>query len=396
MKNDNNQKNDVIKIHVGTKSVNESNDFLRKLWGLLDKEYKNAWAFFPFTNTSKRVVEFGSNNIGTFSFDYQVKGHINNLYIKDYKIEKGKLIDIVEKAISSENIEEYYVKLHYTQKDDSFRMARQCRENVLVFSEGPECIVCFRMSAFSKLDFEFWLHQKAIAIQQVLFLYTKNRFSIQKKEYAYSGSFSETELYEYNYEWFDDNEYPKNEANECCLPQDFFKVVNSISSQSFYDDFISAVVNASQMLNNAAGLFLLFISHPELEMERTGIFDMINANIVSSLEAILSAKPIQSEICKKCGQPVYSISKRVHDLVYHYMGNYIADSVKKKTYKNRSKYLHEGKSVTPLYRYKSCYPLIDPRNPREILNAETPIEYNLIDYCMYIVRKYISDYYSEK
>ena len=385
----------VIKIHIGTKSVTDSNTFLRKLWGVLDQQQKNAWEFFPYTNTNKKIVEFGRNNIGAFSFDYIEKGCIDNLYISGYTIDKEKLIGLVKSAISLDKSEEYYVALHFTQIDTDSKIAYQCHNNVMIYSKEQDTIVCFKMRAFSDLDFKFWLYQKTRAIQLVLFLYTKIRFKILKTEYCSNGDFFETELSDYNYEWFDTDECPKNEANECCLPLDFFRIINSISNSSFYDEFISAVVNASHMLSNAYNMYLLCISRSDLEMERTGIFDIVNTVIVSSLEAILSAKPSPSKRCTECGQPVYSISKRVYELVNSYLGSDIADIVKKTTYNNRSKYLHEGKTVTPLYYFGSCFPLINPKNPRSVMFAETPVEYNLIDYCMYIIRKYICDYYKE-
>lgn len=90
--------NDTIIIPIGTNSVNESNDFLRRLWGLLDQEDTNGWCYTPYTSTAQMRVFIGKNNIGFFSFDYKEKGCIDNLYISECKLPQEQLISIVDAA----------------------------------------------------------------------------------------------------------------------------------------------------------------------------------------------------------------------------------------------------------------------------------------------------------
>lgn len=394
-KNSSESTNDTIIIPIGTGSVNESNDFLRRLWGLLDQEATNAWCYTPNTNTAHQRVFIGKNNIGSFSFDYKEKGCINNIYISEYKLPREELIRIVDSAKKPDTGTPYYVECIYQSMHADFKVAKQCFTDVLTRVDENGTVIRIKISAFSDLDLKFWIRQKSAAIQFVLFPFTNRRFTIKAAQYSLRGCFEATEMPSYDYEWYDADECPQNDAGEYYLPQEFFNVISGICSSSFYDDFISAVVNASQMLYNAASLSELSFRGGCAEVERTGLFDMINASIVSSLEAILAAEPQKVERCTCCGQPKYSIVKRIYDLSQLYLGDAMAAQIKKRIYGNRSKYMHEGRTVTPLYRFQSCFPLIDPRSPREMLNAETPLEYNLIDYCAYIIRKFVYDHYNK-
>ena len=385
---------ETIVIHIGTKTITDSNIFLRKLWGLLDKEVKNGWCYTPYTDPLTKTVYIGCNNVGSFMFDYKTKGCIDRLYISDCKLPREKIISIVEIAKTIDSEMDYYVECCFSCADTGIRLANQCFNNVLVKRKGNATVVGIHIKAFSDLDLDFWIRQKSAAIRFVLFSYTRRNMKMESALVSHFDSYDETEMHKYDYEWFDVDECPKNEADEYYLPIEFFRIISQICNDTFYDDFISAVVNASQMLYNAASLSELSYCGECSEIERTGLFDMINANIVSSLEALLSADQTSTDICRCCGQPIYKIVRRIYDLCEKYLGETMAGHIKKRIYANRSKYLHEGRPFTPLYRYISSFPLIDPRNPRELLSVETPLEYNLIDYCAYIIRKFVCDHYN--
>ena len=383
---------DVIVIPVGTQTVTESNSFLRRLWGLLNTVKENAWCYTPYTDTKCHKVYIGSNNVGTFWFDYINKGSIRNLYIDDLKIEKKTIEEIVEKAKMDISEDDFFVEYSFTH-DDCFKMAFQSYNNICIYETDDSTKIVILMRAYSELDVEFWALQKKVAIQHLMFVYTQKHFQSEKVTVARQAHFGQSKRFDYNYEWYDSDECPKNEEGEYCLPETFFEIINSICEEQFYSKFVAAMVYSAQMLHNSYALQRLQFSHREEKIDNTGLFDLLNVGIVSSLEAIVSAEDITIEKCNCCGQDKYAISKRVHDLVSRYLGETMADHVKKWIYNNRSKYLHTGKTITPLYYYGKCYPLIDPESKREMLRAETPFEYNMIDFCTHILRKYIRDHY---
>ncbi len=387
---------DTISIFVGTNSIEESNNFLRRLWGLFDQEVKNAWCFFPFTDTNKNLISIGHNNVCDISFDYKKKGCINNLFISDYSMPREKIISIVEMAKCKDSSTDYYAEFIFSNNDPDLKFSHQCSDGVLVTEREGSTVIGIYIKAYSTLDLEFWLCQKRFAIQFILFSYTHILFKFKKVLYSANGSLIDTGIRNYNYDWCDSDECPQNASGEYLLPKEFFMLISSICNSDFYDRFTSAVVNASQLLFNAAQIRDLSIRGDLMMLGRTGLFDLVNASIVSSLEALLSANHLNVERCATCGQPANSIVNRIHALAKQYLNDALAERIKKTVYNNRSKFLHEGKTLTPLYYTGSCFPLIDPTNPREILKAETPLEFNLIDYCTYIVRRFVYDYYNNQ
>lgn len=381
-----------LRVFIGSKSIDESNTFFRKLWGLLDQVRTNAWCYTPFRNPGEKVVYIGSNNIGTFWFDYEKCGCIQNLYISNCKIEEEKMIEIVEKAKEYNCPLEYRIEYDFDH-DDGIKMANQCFDDVYVKEEDNKTVIGIQITAYSELDLKYWSYQKQVAIKYMLFIFSGRFFRPIRIGYAENKHCEKIAPESYNYEWFDTDECPQNTNNEYYLPIEFFKIVRDISELSFYDDFITSMINASQMLYNSKALLFTDYGNSKARIEQTGLIDMINTNIVSSLEAIVSSSEYKPQKCKTCGQDVFKIGKRVYELAEEYLGTPIATIIKNEIYTNRSKYLHEGKTDTPLYYYGTSYPLIDPSNAKKMLMPQTGMELNLIDYCNYIIRKKIKEHY---
>ena len=77
----------MVQVYVGTKSVDESNKFFRKLWGLLAQivgQETVGWFYNPYTIKKDNIVRLGQSSLGEVFFDYKIKGCINNLFI-NYK-----------------------------------------------------------------------------------------------------------------------------------------------------------------------------------------------------------------------------------------------------------------------------------------------------------------------
>ena len=66
-----------------------------------------------------------------------------------------------------------------------------------------------------------------------------------------------------------------------------------------------------------------------------------------------------------------------------------------KSYKYRSKFLHEGKTMTSESYSGSCWPQIDPNSKNEMLSPSTHIEYILKDRVAYIIRNCVKTYFQE-
>lgn len=71
----------MLKFEINTRSVDESNLFLRKLWCELNEIRKIGWEYCPWREGN--IINIGISTFGLINFDYNVKGCIKNLYIEN-------------------------------------------------------------------------------------------------------------------------------------------------------------------------------------------------------------------------------------------------------------------------------------------------------------------------
>ena len=98
-----------------------------------------------------------------------------------------------------------------------------------------------------------------------------------------------------------------------------------------------------------------------LDIDAYSSGDVATALLISALEAV-SLDEKRAPECKSCGQPMYSISKRIVDLGVQHLGDG-AERLFKEYYNRRSKFLHTGGVIHSLPLLRSSQPLLDPNAP---------------------------------
>lgn len=93
---------------------------------------------------------------------------------------------------------------------------------------------------------------------------------------------------------------------------------------------------------------------------------------ISALEVASTIDAAQPRQCKSCGQQVYSISKRVHELVCRLEGNCIADQIKE-LYGIRSRFLHVGVLTSTRAYAGTSLPQLSRGNPTGCSHQVSPI-----------------------
>ena len=386
----------MIAKKIETANVDSSNVFLRKLWGAIASASQFGWQYMPYTDKRQKIVDIGRNNLGHFYFTHKKRGTIDTLYVDECR--KEDLVEsLIDKALMFQEEKEYAVEMYFDVKTYPL-IATSHYNNISVKSEEKKVVFCIPIKAYSSLDLEYIAYQRALSLSSLLFVYTHINYgmpSITLLNEMEAGNKPTTDS-DYNYEWYDADECPQSERGEIVLPKEFLMLIEQITENFFLDDFTTSIVNASQLIYNSINLYDASRNLKNMPMQ--GLYDIINTVVISSLEALASTNKIESKKCPCCGQEVYSVVQNVYSIAEKYLDEPIASDIKNRIYRNRSKYLHEGKSSGGLYRYKWSYPLIKPHiNPNDknfmILGYGAP-EYNLIDYCMYITRMIVCDYYN--
>jgi hypothetical protein len=109
---------------------------------------------------------------------------------------------------------------------------------------------------------------------------------------------------------------------------------------------------------------------------------------VSTLETVAATFPFEKKVCVTCSQPVFSISKRVEALVKNYLGDFVAQTIKRH-YNSRSKFVHEG-TLNSKYNYSGVsIPQLDPSTSSGCHIQSSAPDINLREFTSFILRKVI-------
>ena len=122
------------------------------------------------------------------------------------------------------------------------------------------------------------------------------------------------------------------------------------------------------------------------------LYEMAVISYISALEVISTiVYPESADRCSQCGQLLYSISRKVKDLLIKYLGEDNGKQVHK-YYSSRSKFLHTGHMLSHIYVGVSI--------PQLEVNSEVGVELiqevpllNLREYVGYCIRCVIKDFF---
>lgn len=377
--------NEILAEKIGTKTVEESNAFLRKLWSELSKTKDNGWFYGPYTDTKKHLIHIGSNNWGRMYFSYKERGSIEMLYFElSNPCDKQIVKEAIKTALLSTCKIKYEICLNFSNKN-GVCIFSQTRHGIMLSSSSTQFSLKYSIYAYSELDLRYYIQQKLYLISYFLFVYTKQLFYCDSCHYTQTVSaIEDSSPVEYDYEWFDPDECPATSNDELILPDEFFRVIKATLDYEVAPNNLSRIENAVQLIFNVEELKNIIHSSPQYN--HPGFVDIINTIAVSSLEAISMLEDSDTETCSACGQTKYKISQRISDLMGKYLGEYWAKDMKNRLYPNRSKFLHEGRALTTSFPTQTCYPLINPYEPNKMLYHNSYIDYTLVDFCCYIIR----------
>lgn len=380
----------MLTFKIDSKSLRDSNYFLRRLWCELGKIKKNAWCLSPSRNGRK--ITLGENNIGNVSFDYKTKGCINNLYITLREPEYSKLVsEAVATALAG--------KMNFFVFDLTLKTHNKCEirfsqhNNTSLEAHLNEAHLFSRIYAYSPEDAGEMIRLKFLTIQAILFEYTLEIFDLSKitvQTKANNYCFNNRVIFDcYNYDWFDKSELPVDSRGNALIPIEALSLIGAVFGMDYFEEYDELLMNSSRQLLASSKIYRgLQLPH------QSGVCDFINSAIVSSFEPLAIFQNRFTDRCKSCGSQVFAISTKLKKLLSRYTDPDYADWFCKYFYGSRSSYLHEGHTPSPFLRYSNSYPLIDPYSKREIVGVPNFADYRLVEISAHIFRKLVHDYYN--
>ena len=257
--------------------------------------------------------------------------------------------------------------------------------------------IYFEIDTFLNLDRRHFLVQKMYPILFIIFAYTNSEFLSSrlllvgepKKEADEDFWSNRYDFPDYNYEWIDLDERPKDNEGCLILPQECLTLIKKVVSTDSYERNLQLLINSGQLLYHSHRMFLDIMGSGTYN--QTGYVDIYNTMLVSALEPLSNIATDSPKHCSECGNLVYSINKKIKDFTSKYLPSHLANDICNHSYKNRSKFLHEGYAMTPEYYTGSCFPQIDNHTGNSMVAAGSYVEYNLREYINYIYRNFVRD-----
>lgn len=375
----------TLSFSISSKNVHESNLFLRKLWSELNKYKSNGWNCYSYRHNN--VIEIGSSNYGDISFDYKVKGCINNIYFKN--VEEGD-IEYIKRAVNdARRINEtitYYCEIDFPLKS---RCTTEEGLNTRFYSEGERTCIRLEMEAYSENDFKYLIGKKVEILRAIISVYFRKKYTLKDFNVKYvldkpDELPADNTVYDYDLEWIDFDEIPMTDENEYIIPKDMVYFVDLIIKSNFYTSQIQMMINAVQAFFLASTL--KSVSEERCEATK-GCINVANAIAVSALEPLANLESIPDYKCEYCGSTQFHVLKKMRALIKRYHSEWYTKYVMDTYYTKRSKFFHEGSNDSDEYYIGICWPQIDETCGNKMESPRSLIDYNLFDIVNHIIRR---------
>ena len=375
----------MVQVYIGTKNVEESNKFLRKLWGLLsqiDGKENLGWQYSPWTFKKNNIVQLGWSSLGAIFFDYKIKGCINNLFINCSEENEEAVRAAIKEAIAfDKGLLNKRVRVNFTNKAD-YLFADNYYENMVVKDNYIE----FNIEVYSIMDLKHAITQVQYMIACLLSEYTLTLFNIVNVEIAEGFEVGRDWIdYSYDYDWIDYDQIPVTEEADAkgkiILPKEFFILLKSILTceKSKEIDFF---LDASAAYRCALILY-------ETHSHSSELSELVDLQVITSLEtlAVLNSKDVPVTRCELCGNLKYSVVQKLKDLVLKYEEEFVYEEFIKPAYKRRSKLLHEGVPRTREVYSGYIFPLVNETEPNIMNDAMKHNDKFLLEFGGMLFRK---------
>lgn len=381
----------------GINNVEKVNLFIRCLWSELRVNDANfAWNYFPYKDKQDKEFMVGilsCSNLQknyTVSIGYKSKGIIT--YIK-FESETGDDSDdkiTIKNAILSALKNDSQVKTFTYRgayKTPNIGIENYKGENFIIkkSNDKNKFNIDIKLSAFDKSDAMKRMKKICREIISFLSVCTNQVFYITDK--LDSGLSENYNIYK-NDKWIDGVSDKITEKSTLFIDKIITNKIDESEEQFLKACYIYSYANKYYSLRYNYGFYDFSMMDLEIYNE-----ELMIVLYMTALESISIINNNNSKKCEECGQPVFSIGKKVINLCNKYGGGYAYDKLIKDYYSQRSKFVHMGDVISINNYIGHMNPEFIIKNGEFKLEEELPL-INLTfikEYVGYILRNYFEE-----
>lgn len=324
-------------FELDLKSVEGSNQFLRKLWSEFRKEPSFSSMSMPTKDGSQKFITLGTVNFGNnpgsgVSVKYETRGCIKELVFNMFPTDYGAFLnDAVATAVSTATKSQMTYKVSYLYESFVGQIQPVTFDNFTIYPvEDNKNLLSLTVEGFDFIDAATQHKATADRLFSLFALIFKTFFSCTKV------------LSDHDYTIESENSYRAKEVVD-----DFYTEYEfSVDEFSLINFFFNNIEDEKlSKMHSALRLF-----HDGISVERTnGTTVMDNKKEValslymSALEVLAANRSPKTSTCGECSQTVYKIGAKVYDMVLHLSKSKNMARKIKQEYDKRSKYLHAGR-----------------------------------------------------
>ena len=370
-----------MQINLNHDTNIQSNLYLRAFYAKLRSEYgKCAWQFTPWKDGQSNTIHIGFIDIGLNTtleivVNYEKKGVIKSLSVNGSVEDtvNEKLQKLAESINPEDELTEYFVTCELHSGAGSFWNV--ISDSYSLFSIDDKITeLTIKIVAFDEVDAKV---EASRYIQKI-----SNALSVFVNDFVKHGGIRSVqglhdietgEEYIGDLDWIDDHPIQNNKLVLAAYQKQLLDKIQTREIQSSY-------LRGCAHFNNAAYLL------KDYSMNIAELTDTASVLYISALEACTELFNSDVSLCSSCGQKVFSIRRRVLDLVKLYHPDHLVKFFDN-YYANRSKYLHTGRASSVNNYYGTSIPLLDPNSDSGCVQQVAMLPLNLRDYISYIFRQ---------
>jgi hypothetical protein len=409
-------------FHVGIYDQEEANQFLRRLWAEFRKEFsKCAWQYIPHKIGEANLIILGMMDIGipegvlqveisylkkgtikTISFDFISQKPSNN---RIRELNKKIKIIIETSKIKLNQTSKFFFKIGVISLFQALGYYKG-EAFTTYFSNGNKFNLSIATLGYDELDAQTECKRKILGCLDLLSIETNSCFWIDNLV-SKAGEEVEEEVFVKDLEWIDD--YPLicealrlSEAGKKfieLIAQDklnkdqelFLSACNHFHTARKYDAQVSELLKHRSMEEVESGVYQITFEERDEQLSIAAKMGATHREIasvlyISALEVASSIGIEEPKNCPECDQKVYSIRRRVVDMVEKYLNTHLAREFKR-YYGKRSKYLHAGELIFNYSYIGTTIPQLDPSDSTGCrVHSGIPL-LNLREYTSFCLRK---------
>lgn len=363
--------NTSMQIQVSTNDKHSSNLFLRCLWANLRKHFgKCAWIYSPIKEGAEKKITFGLMDIGAkesllVGIKYKKRDSIDEIFFT---------LDAEHKAIPSETAKAITALVNKAKAEfaspsqHTISTAIEVQQGIpinpykgelftIIPLEDGKFTLSLTIDAYDQTDAEAEFLHTAQTVLDCLSAATNTSVSFAS---------SSSQIHEI------DPPLPENLFFDTPWLEDYPLQNGRLAISTSFKDLIDKISKAPS-LTDEQDLFLRASRHfhfaRRLEQQKrvnprgvaSDLEELIAVFYVSALETIALIGADKPQACATCNQAIYSISRRVTDLVDKHHGKYVAKQIKT-IYQQRSKFLHAGAILSTRNYLGTSIPQLDSSN----------------------------------